>query len=113
MAPIAIWIIDRCAVWAKVIRMEVHYSSNRYLTLLTPQVSQLSYSPIPAYPKDMASAYLQSTLKLSTDAVGIPLALNVMWKVSCMRKLLPFPWPMMRKLLTKVSSTPTLALNSS
>jgi hypothetical protein len=28
--------------------------------------------------EELASAYLQSTLKLSTDAVGIPWALNVM-----------------------------------
>jgi hypothetical protein len=111
--PSLIWIIDRSAVRAKVIRMEVCYSSNGYLTLLTPQSVPTQLLTHHGLSEEIASAYLQSTLKLSTDALGIPLALNVMWKVSCMRKLLPVPCPMMRKLLMNVSSTPTLALNSS
>ena len=57
--------------------------------------------------------YLHSTLKLSTNAVTVPLALIVIWNVSCTRKLLPEPWPIMRKLFTKVVSNPTLPLNSS
>lgn len=48
------------------------------------------------------SLHLQSALKLSWKAVTVPLALMVMCKVSCTRKLLSGPWPIIRKLLTKV-----------
>lgn len=50
------------------------------------------------------SAYLQSTLTLSTNAVMVPFALKVIWNVLCSSKLLPVPGPVQRKLLTKVSS---------
>lgn len=42
-------------------------------------------------------------LKLSTNAVNSPLALNVKWRVWWITRLFPGPSPIILKLLTKVS----------
>jgi hypothetical protein len=53
--------------------------------------------------RSRSAYYRHSMLKLSTNAVTTPFALIVMWRFSCISRLLFGPGPMRRKLLTKVS----------
>jgi hypothetical protein len=59
---------------------------------------------------DKKRLYLQSEVALTTCAVTSPLALTVIWWVSWIMKLFPFPCPIILKLLTSVKVSPITPL---